>query len=39
LLRALNLLVVAVDGSLILLDLLLIALVLLLFLTLHVVAD
>jgi hypothetical protein len=39
LLGALNLLVVAIDGALILLDLLLIALVLLLFLTLHVIAD
>jgi hypothetical protein len=39
LLRALNLLVVAVNGSLILLDLLLIASVLLVLLALHVIAD
>jgi hypothetical protein len=36
---ALNLLVVAIDGALILLELLLIGLILLLFLTLHVIAD
>jgi len=36
---ALNLLAVTIDGSLILLDLLLIGLILLLFLTLHIVTD